>query len=64
MVPDLYNIVADSLMRRLRLPRAAYSDDFKFVGHVAVSRAVIQTEIDIVANWSTAYKMLLSIKES
>ena len=49
----------------MRLPRVAYADDFKFVGNVAVHRrAVIQTEIDIEANWSTECKMPLSIVKS
>ena len=41
--PDLYNVVADSLVRRIRLPRAAYADDFKFVSDVALCS---QAEID------------------
>ena len=32
----LYSIVADSLMRRIRLPRLAYANDFKFGDNVAV----------------------------
>ena len=49
--PDLYNVVADSLVRRIRLPRVAYADDFKFVSDVALcSQADIQTEINTVAD--------------
>ena len=33
---DLYSVVAGSLMRRMRLPRVAFANDFKFVGDVAV----------------------------
>ena len=48
--PDLYNVVADSLVCRIRLPRVAYADDFKFVSDVALcSQAEIQTEINTVA---------------
>ena len=47
------------------LPRVTYADEFTFIGNVAVhSRAVVQTEIDIVSNWSTEYKMPLSIEKS
>ena len=59
---DLYNVVADSLVRRIRLPCVAYADDFKFVSDVALcSQAEIQTEISMVADWSEEYHMPLSL---
>ena len=63
MGPDLSSIRADSLMHGIWIRRVA--DDFKFIGDVALhSRSVIQTEIDIVANWLAEYKMLLSVEKS
>ena len=49
--PDLYNVEADSLVRRIRLPRVAYADDFKFVSDVALcSQAEMQAEINTFAD--------------
>ena len=63
--PDLCNVVADSLVRRIRLPHAAYADDFKFVSDVALcSQAEIQTEINTVEDWSEEYHMPLSLNKS
>ena len=60
--PDLYNVVADSLVHRIQLPRVAYADDIKFVSDVALcSQAEIQTEINTVADWSEEYHMPLSL---
>ena len=60
--PDLYNVIADSLVRRIRLPRVAYADDFKLVSDVVLcSQAEIQTEINTVADWSEEYHMPLSL---
>ena len=55
-------LVANSLVRRIRLPRVAYADDFKFVSDVALcSQVEIQTEINTVADWSEEYHMSLSL---
>ena len=60
--PDLYNVIADSLVCRFRLSRVAYADDFKFVSDVALcSQTEILTEINTVADWSVEYHMPLSL---
>jgi hypothetical protein len=62
--PDLYNILANSLLRRITLPCAAYADDFKFVGDTTIlSRESIQKEIDVVVSWSDEYRMPLSLEK-
>ena len=62
--PDLYNVVADSLVRRIKLPRVAYADDFKFISDAALcSQAEIQIEINMVTDWSEEYHMPFPLDE-
>ena len=58
----LYTVVADSLLRRLKLPAWAFADDLKLLADVAVhSCDVIQQEVDIISQWSDERSMPLSI---
>ena len=51
--PVLYTVVADSLLRRLKLPAWAFADDLKLLADVAVySRDVIQQDVDTINQWS------------
>ena len=59
--PGLYKVLADSLLRKIDLPRWSYADDFKFVADVTErSRAEEQSDVDIVVRWSSEYHMPLS----
>ena len=63
--PDLFKVLADSLCRRLRLHSFAYMDGFKSIACVAEhTLSVIQSEVNIVANWSKEFRMPLSIEKS
>ena len=47
--PNLFNVVVDSLDRRIPLPRFEYADDFKFAyNFTIISQATGQAEIDRV----------------
>ena len=62
--PVLYTVVADSLLRRLKLPAWAFADDFKLLADVAAhSRDVIQQDVDTINQWSDERSMPLSIEK-
>ena len=60
----LYAVVADSLLRRLKLPAWAFADDLKLLADVAAhSHDVIQLDVDTINQWSDERSMLLSIEK-
>ena len=62
--PVLYTVVADSLLRRLKLPEWAFADDLKLLADVAAhSRDVIQQDVDTISQWSDERSMPLSIEK-
>ena len=62
--PVLYTVVADSLLRRLKLPAWAFADGLKLLADVAVhSRDVIQQDVDAINQWSDERSMPLSIQK-
>ena len=55
-------LVIDNLLQRLLHCNVVFADDIKFVTDVAVStKAEMQGDIDVVADWSKEYNMPLSI---
>ena len=63
--PDLFAVLANSLLERMKLPRVAFVDDFKFVGDITIySHAELQGEVDMVADWSEEMNMPLSVEKS
>lgn len=60
--PVLYTILIDPLIRKLRLPSAAFADDLKSVADVDITPQVqVQDNVDIVAQWAIDNDMPLSI---
>ena len=60
--PALYAIFINSLLRKVRLPIKAFADDFKFVADVnEYDEAYIQSEVDVVEDWSEKHHAPLSV---
>ena len=63
--PDLYTVLANSLLERMKLPSLTFADDFKFVGDITIySHTEIQAEVATVADWSEKMSMPLSVEKS
>jgi hypothetical protein len=62
--PGLYTLVADSLLRKITLPKWGFADDFKIVADVTVHPcALVQAEINAVVEWSNSRHMPLSVEK-
>ena len=60
--PGLFTLLADTLLRKLKLPNWGFADDLKIVSDVTVnSRETTQAEIDVVVLWSDERLMPLSL---
>ena len=60
--PGLFTLLADTLLRKLKLPNWGFTDDLKFVSNVTVnSHETTQAEIDVVVLWSDERLMPLSL---
>ena len=60
--PGLFTPLADTLLRKLKLPNWGFADDLKFVSDITVnSRETTQAEIDVVVLWSDERLMPLSL---
>jgi Reverse transcriptase (RNA-dependent DNA polymerase) len=60
--PGLYTVLADTLLKRVTLPKWGFADDFKLVADVTVySRAHVQAEVNRIVQWSDDNLMPLSI---
>ena len=60
----LYTIVADSLLRRLKLPAWSFADDIKYLADVTVhGRDIVQADVDTIAQWSAEHLMPLTIEK-
>ena len=56
--------MAGTLFQKFSLPHWAFADDFKFIADIAVhSRAVIQAEVNKVAQWSDKRLMPLTFEK-
>ena len=63
--PALFTLVIDNLIQRLHHRIVDFADYVKFVADVAViTKAEVQEDIDVVADWSKEYNMPLSIDKT
>ena len=63
--PDLYTVLANSLLECMKLLSVAFANDSKFVGDITFyCHAEIQAEVDKVADWFEEMSMPLSVEKS